>query len=150
MVMKVILTENISSLGQIGEVVNVAPGYARNFLLPQGLALEATGKSVRELEHKRRILEQKREKFRQEMLSLAEKLNHVKLTMRRKVVEGDKLYGSVSSVDILSALEEQGFDLPKKSIQMEQPVKQVGEFSIPVRVDQEITAQVTLTIEKEE
>ncbi len=148
--MKVILTENILSLGQIGQVVNVAPGYARNYLYPQGLALEATGRNVRELEHRKRMLAQKREQVRQEMLSLAEKLNQVKLTLRRKVVEEDKLYGSVTAVDIVGMLEEKGFDLARKSVQMDQPIKQLGEFSVPIRVDADVTANVSVVVEKEE
>ena len=148
--MKVILTENIMPLGQIGQVVNVAPGYARNYLLPQGLALEATGKNVGELEHKKRVLARKREQVRQEMLSLAEKLNQVQVVFKRKVVEEDKLYGSVSAADILSVLDERGFDLSRKSVQLDQPIKALGEFAIPVRVDAQIMAQVKLVIEKEE
>lgn len=148
--MKVILTENIMPLGQIGEVVNVASGYARNYLLPQGLALEATGKNVRELEHRKRILAQKREKVRQEMLSLAEKLNQTRLVFRRKVIEEDKLYGSVSAADILSALDERGFQLARKSVQLEQPIKALGESTVPVRVDAQIMAHLKLVIEKEE
>jgi len=148
--MKVILTENIQSLGEIGQVVNVAPGYARNYLLPQGMALEATGTNVRDLEHKKRVLAQKREKVRQEMLSVAEKLNQVKLVMPRKVAEEDKIFGSVSASDVISALEAQGFDLSKKSIQLDQPIKQLGEFSIPIRMDAQITANVTVVVEREE
>jgi len=148
--MKVILTENISSLGEIGQVVNVAPGHARNFLLPQGLALEATGKNVQELDHRKRMLAKKREKIRQEMLSLAEKINQVKIVLSRKVAEDDKLYGSVSSVDVESALGERGFTVLRKDIQMEQPIKQLGEFSVPIRVDAQITAKVTVVVEKEE
>lgn len=148
--MEIILTENISSLGEIGQVVNVAPGYARNYLLPQGLALQATGKNVRELEHKKRILALKREKVRKEMLSFAEKLNEVKIVLNRKVAEEDKLYGSVSNVDIAKVLEEQGFELPRKSIQLEQPIKQLGEFTVPIRIGADVTANVKLVIEKEE
>jgi large subunit ribosomal protein L9 len=150
MVMNVILTENISSLGEIGQLVKVAPGYARNYLLPKGLAMAATGKNIRELDHKKRVLAQKREKIRQEMLSLAEKLNQVKIVLRRKVAEDDKLYGSVTSVDVWNELKEKGFDLARKSIQMEQPVKLLGATSIPIRVDTQITANVTLLVEKEE
>jgi large subunit ribosomal protein L9 len=148
--MKVILTENIASLGEIGEVVNVAPGYARNFLLPKGIALEATGKNVRELEHKKRVLAMKREKVRQEMMSLAEKLNQVRLVMRRKVSEEEKLYGSVSASDITAALAEQGFDIQRKDLLLEQPVKQIGEFTVPVRVHAQISANIKLVVEKEE
>jgi len=148
--MKVILTENIEALGQIGQVVNVASGYARNFLFPQKLALEATGKNVVELEHKKRILTQKRERVQQTMLSLAEKLNQVKLVFQRKVVEEDKLYGSVGAADILSALDERGFDLPRKSGQLEQPLKVLGEFAVPIRVDADVMAQVKVIIGKAE
>jgi large subunit ribosomal protein L9 len=147
--MKVILTENISALGQIGQLVNVAPGYARNYLLPQGLALEATGKNVKQLEHQKRILDQKRERIHQEMMSLAEKINKVEITLRRKVAEEDKLYGSVSATDVLEILEAKGFDIPRKSITIE-PIKQLGEFTIPIRIDAQITANVKLTVEKEE
>ncbi len=148
--MKVILTENVDAVGQIGDLVNVAPGYARNFLLPKGLAMEAIGKNIRELEHKKRLLAQKREKQRLEMLSLAEKLNSVTITERRKVAEDDKLYGSVSATDIDKALEKLGYELPKKAIFIEHPIKQLGEFTVQVRVDVGITANVRLVIEKEE
>jgi large subunit ribosomal protein L9 len=148
--MKVILTENLAAMGQIGQVVNVAPGYARNYLFPQGLALEATGKNVKELDHRKRVLAAKREKVRQEMLSVAEKMNLVKLVLRRKVADEDKLYGSVSTTDLQSALEAQGFTVARKDIQLEQPIKQLGEFTITVRVDAQISATVGVVVEKEE
>ena len=150
MIMKILLTENIASLGEIGQIVNVAPGYARNYLLPQGLAIEATGKNVRELEHRKRILAQKREKIRQEMLSAAEKLNRVTIQMSRKVAEEDKLYGSVSAVDVAKALEEQGFEISRKDIHLDQPIKQLGEHKVPIRIGSDISAAVKLVIEKEE
>lgn len=148
--MKVILTENIYSLGQIGDVVNVAPGYARNYLFPKALALVATGKNVKELDHRKRMLAQKREKVRRELLSVAEKLNGVELVLRRKVVEDDKLYGSVSAADIISGLEAQGFQVQRKQIVLEQPIKQLGQFKVPVRMDAEVKAEVRVTVEKEE
>jgi large subunit ribosomal protein L9 len=148
--MKVILTENVESVGQIGDLVNVARGYARNFLLPKGLAMEATGGNIRELEHKKRQLAQKREKQRQEMLSIAEKLNAVTLTLRRKVAEDEKLYGSVSAADIEKALESQGFEVQRKSIVIEQPLKQLGKFTVAIRVDAAISANIRVVIEKEE
>ena len=148
--MKVILTETVDSIGQIGDLVNVAPGYARNFLLPKKLAMEATGKNVRELEHKKRLLALKREKQRQEMLSYAEKLNAVTISMRRKVAEDDKLYGSVSTVDLAKALEDQGFETDRKNIVLDQPIKQIGEYSVAVRVGAQISATIRVVIEKEE
>ncbi|MCU0573133.1 MAG: 50S ribosomal protein L9 [Syntrophobacteraceae bacterium] len=148
--MKVILTENIPDLGEIGQVINVAPGYARNYLLPKGIVLEATGKNVRELEHRKRVLAQKREKVRKEMMSLAEKLNQVSIVMRRKVAEEDKLYGSVSASDIAAALAEKGFDIQRKDLLLEQPIKQIGEFTVPVRVHAQIAANIRLVVQKEE
>ena len=148
--MNVILTETVESIGQIGDVVDVAPGYARNFLLPKGLAMEATGKNVRELEHKKRLLAQKREQQRQQMLTIAEKLNSVTISLSRKVAEDDKLYGSVSVADISKALEEQGFGTDRKYIVLEQPIKQLGEFNVSVLVGPQITASIRVVIKKEE
>ncbi|SFM85382.1 50S ribosomal protein L9 [Thermodesulforhabdus norvegica] len=144
---EVILCEHVPSLGNIGEIVRVAPGYARNYLIPRGLALPATGKNIRELEHRKMLLAKKREEFRKQMLSVAEKLNNVTLTMVRKVAEGDKLYGSVSATDILEALEEQGFTgLAKKNILLDQPIKKVGEFKITIKVESDIKAQITVLV----
>jgi len=148
--MKVILTETIESIGQIGDIVNVAPGYARNFLFPKKLAMEATGGNVRELEHKKRLIAQKREKQRQEMLSYAEKLSSVTISMRRKVSEENRLYGSVSVADISKALEEKGFETARKDIVLEQPIKYLGEFNVPVRIGHQVSATVHVVIEKEE
>lgn len=148
--MKIILTESIPSLGQIGDVVNVAPGYARNYLFPKRLAMEAIEKNVRDLEHKKAILAEKREKVRQEMLSLAEKLSRVKVALKRKVSEEDKLYGSVSAHDILAILETQGFELPRRSVQLDQPIKQLGDYTVSVRIDAQISAQVNVSVEKED
>ena len=148
--MKVILTENVESLGQIGDVLNVASGYARNFLLPKGLAMEATGKNVRELEHKKRLLAQKREKMRLELLSAAEKLNAVTIFLRRKVSDDDRLYGSVSVTDISKALEDRGFEIARKDIELEQPIKQLGEYTVSIRMGVEVNASVRVVIEKEE
>lgn len=147
--MEVVLMESIPSLGQIGDVITVAPGYARNYLLPKQLAMKATGKNIRELEHKKMLLAQKRERVRQEMLSLAEKLNHVTIIVKRKVAEEDKLYGSVSLMDVWKGLEEQGFEVDRKNIQLDQPIKQLGKFSVPIRVDADVTANVRLIVEAE-
>jgi large subunit ribosomal protein L9 len=147
--MKVILAENIPNLGQIGDTVTVAPGYARNYLFPKKLAMKATGRNLRELEHRKRLLAQKRERIRQKMLSLAEKLDRTTITMKRKVAEEEKLYGSVSLMDIWKGLGEQGFELDRKSIQLDQPIKQLGKFMVPVRVDADVTAQVRVIVEKE-
>ncbi|ROQ90986.1 50S ribosomal protein L9 [Desulfosoma caldarium] len=148
--MKVILTENIPNLGQIGDIVKVAPGYGRNYLLPKGLAIEASSAKIRELEHHKRVLAQKKERVRRQMLSLAEKLNETTLTFQRKVIEEDKLYGSVSVTDIQKALQQQGFELDKRFILLDQPIKQLGECTVPIKVDADITANITVLVNKEE
>jgi large subunit ribosomal protein L9 len=148
--MKVILTETVETVGQIGDVVNVAPGYARNFLFPKKLAMEATGRNERELDHKKRLIARKREKMLQEMASYADKLNSVTISMRRKVSEENKLYGSVNVSDIAKALEERGFETARKDIVLEQPIKNLGEFRVSVRVGPQISATVRVVIEKEE
>ncbi|MDR3554613.1 MAG: 50S ribosomal protein L9 [Syntrophobacteraceae bacterium] len=148
--MKIILTEAVDSIGQIGDLVNVAPGYARNFLFPKKLAMEATGKNVRELEHKKKQLAQKREIHRQEMLTFAEKLNGVTVSMRRKVSEDDKLYGSVNSSDVGKALEDLGYRIERKNILLEQPIKQIGEYRVVVRIGGEVSSTISVVIEKEE
>ena len=148
--MKVILTEAVEAIGQIGDLVNVAPGYARNFLFPQKLAMEATGKNVRDLEHKKRVLALKREKHRQQMLTYAEKINGVTVSMRRKVSEEDKLYGSVTTVDVSKALELAGLDIDRKNILLDQPIKQLGDYSVVVKVGAQINATIRVVIEKEE
>ena len=148
--MKVILAENIASLGRIGDLVKVAPGYARNYLVPKGLALESTEKNVRDLEHKKRILARKREKVRQEMLSQAEKLKQVQITLVRKVAEENRLYGSVSTVDIAKALEDVGFAVDRKDIRLVQPIKQLGEYQVSIRVDADVEAEVKVVVQKEE
>ncbi len=148
--MKVILTENVPNLGQIGDIVKVAPGYARNYLIPKGLALEASSSKIRELEHHKRMLAQKRERVRRQMQSIAEKLSQVTLTFSRKVVEEDKLYGSVNVADIHKALQDQGFDVDKRIIQLDQPIKQLGEFTVPLKVDADISAELKVVVTKEE
>ncbi|MBW1974629.1 MAG: 50S ribosomal protein L9 [Deltaproteobacteria bacterium] len=148
---EVILCEHIPSLGTVGDVVRVAAGYARNYLIPRGLALPATGKNIRQLEHRKMLLAKKREEIRKQMMSLAERLNEVTLTMKRKVAEEGKLYGSVTVTDILEELEAQGYTgLHKKNILLDQPIKAVGEYEVPIKVEADIQAKIRVIVESEE
>jgi len=148
---EVILCEHIPSLGTVGDVVRVAAGYARNYLIPRGLALPATGKNIRQLEHRKMLLAKKREEIRKQMMSLAERLNKVTLTMKRKVAEEGKLYGSVTVTDILEELEAQGYTgLHKKNILLDQPIKAVGEYEVPIKVEADIQAKIRVIVESEE
>jgi len=148
--MKVILKEDIPKLGRMGETVQVAPGYGRNYLIPQGKALPATSKNVKALEHERRLIQRRAELVRKDAESFAEKISGVTLTLTRKVVEDDRLYGSVSVSDIFQALREAGVEIERKLIKLDEPIKNVGEFQVPVRVHADVTAEITVKVVKEE
>ena len=148
--MKVILKEDIPKLGTMGETVKVAPGYGRNYLIPQGKAVLATSKNFKELEHQRQLILRKAELIRKDAESFAEKFRGLTLTLTRKVVGEDKIYGSVSVGDISRALEEAGVEIERKMIKLTEPIKSVGEFQVPVKVHANVTAEVTVQVVKEE
>jgi len=148
--MKVILKEDIPKLGTMGETVQVAPGYGRNYLIPQGKAVLATSKNFKELEHQRQLILRKAELIRKDAESFAEKFRGLTLTLARKVVEEDKIYGSVSVSDISQALEEAGVEIERKLIKLDEPIKSLGEFQVPVKVHADVTAEITVQVVKEE
>ena len=148
--MKVILKEDIPRLGIMGETVQVAPGYGRNYLIPQGKAVLATSKNFKELEHQRQLILRKAELIRKDAESFAEKFRGLTLTLARKVVEEDKIYGSVSVSDISQALEEAGVEIERKLIKLDEPIKSLGEFQVPVTVHADVTAELTVQVVKEE
>ncbi|RLA86334.1 MAG: 50S ribosomal protein L9 [Deltaproteobacteria bacterium] len=147
--MKVILKEDIPKLGIMGETVQVAPGYGRNYLIPQGKAVLATSKNSKELEHQRQLILRKAELIRKDAESFAEKFRGLTLTLARKVVEEDKIYGSVSVSDISQALEEAGVEIERKLIKLDEPIKSLGEFQVPVKVHADVTAELTVQVVKE-
>ncbi len=148
--MKVILKEDIPKLGTMGETVSVAPGYGRNYLIPQGKAVLATSKNLKELEHQRQLILRKAELIRKDAESFAEKFRGLTLTLTRKVVGEDKIYGSVSVSDISQALKEAGVEIERKLIKLDAPIKSLGEFQVPVKVHADVTAELTVQVVKEE
>ena len=148
--MKVILKEDIPKLGTMGETVQVAPGYGRNYLIPQGKAVLATSKNLKELEHQRQLILRKAELIRKDAESFAEKFRGLTLTLTRKVVGEDKIYGSVSVGDISKALEEAGVEIERKMIKLDEPIKSLGEFQVPVKVHADVTAELTIQVVKQE
>ena len=148
--MKVILKEDILKLGRMGETVEVARGYGRNYLIPQGKAIRATSKNMKALEHERMLIQRKADLARKEAEGLAGKINGLTLTLSRKVVDEDKLYGSVSISDISQALEEAGVEIERKLIKLDEPIKSLGEFPVSVKVHDEVTAELTVQVVKEE
>ena len=148
--MKDILKETIESLGIIGSEVNVADGYARNFLLPQGKAVEATPQN-------RRVLEQQKAKFdlqiaKEKSLAeeMAKRLEGVTCTVKAKVADGDRLYGSVTVRDIINALAKQEIVVEKRVVLLKEPIKTLGTFSVPIRVYADVEPEITVHVEPEE
>jgi large subunit ribosomal protein L9 len=148
--MEVILREDIEKLGSRGEVVKVAPGYARNFLIPKRLAVAATGSNKKIVEQERQAHLRKEAKQAGEAQDLAKLLNGVTVTIRQKAGENDQLFGSVTSKDVADALAAQNFTIDRRKIQLDEPLKQLGEFKIPVRLHKEVTAEITVVVAKEE
>jgi large subunit ribosomal protein L9 len=145
--MKVILQENVEHLGQIGDVVKVAPGYARNFLVPKGFAIEATSKNTKALEHAKRQLSYKKNKELEAARQLATKLGALALAIAHQAGEEGKLFGSVTNMEVAEQLKGQGYDIDRKRIILE-PIKQVGEFTATVKLHPEVTATIAITVSK--
>jgi large subunit ribosomal protein L9 len=147
--MEIILRETIDNLGRAGQVVKVADGYARNYLLPRKLAYLATSGNLKVIEAERQSLLRKEAKQKDDAEKLLKLLDAVEITIRRKVGENDVLYGSVTNSDVADELEKKGFQIEKRKIHMEDHVKSIGEFSIPVRLFKDVTAHIKLKVEPE-
>ncbi|MBL8231380.1 MAG: 50S ribosomal protein L9 [Bryobacterales bacterium] len=148
--MEVILREDIEKLGTRGQVVKVAPGYARNFLLPRKLAVLATASNKKIVDQERDAHLRKEAKLAGEASDLAKLVAAVSLTIRQKAGEQDQLFGAVTAQDIADALAQQGFTIDRKKIQLEHPIKQLGEYKVPVKLHREVTAEVAVTVAREE
>lgn len=144
--MKVILKENIETLGHIGDVVKVAPGYARNYLLPKGFAVEATEKNAKALEHVKRQLAYKKDKVTASAKLLLAKLEELVVELTHKVGADERLFGSVTTMEIASFLKEKGFEVERKKIVLAEPIKQLGEYRVPVRLHPEVTATLKVVV----
>lgn len=144
--MKVILLQDVKNLGRKGSVVEVAEGYGRNFLLPRGLAREATAGNVRSLEDARRDEERKEARLREETRQLAERLNGFKLVVPVKVGEGGRLFGSVTAKDIAEGLSAHGFTVDRRKIDLDAPLKAQGSHQVGIRLGWELSATVTVQL----
>jgi large subunit ribosomal protein L9 len=148
--MKVILQKDIPTLGDAGDIKEVARGYARNYLLPKKLVIEADESSKKAAEHQKKLIKIKKEKRKKESQKLIEKLANISITIKAQVGEEGKLFGSVTNMDIANELEAAGFAIDKKKIILEHPIKQIGEYEVPVRIDEGLTAKIKLSVEKSE
>jgi large subunit ribosomal protein L9 len=147
--MQIILQEDVEKLGNRGQVVEVAEGYARNFLLPRKLALEANAGNMKRLEKMRAAFAKKEATERDDAQKLAEMLGSVSLELTRKSGENDQLFGSVTNADISEALAAKGYSVDKRKITLAEPIKTIGEFEIPVKLHREVTTTVKLAVKKE-
>lgn len=148
--MEIILTENVDGLGHIGDLVKVKPGYARNFLLPRGLAVLASNRNVKELEHQKRQLERKLQRVTQAAEVLKSRIEASPIEVAHKAGEEGKLYGAVTSMEIEAKLAEKGIEIDRKRIQLDEPIKSLGEHAVKVKLDAGIVASVKLTVVAEE
>jgi large subunit ribosomal protein L9 len=144
--MKVILTKDMDNLGKAGALVDVKPGYGRNFLLPQKLAMPATAKNVRQLDHEKAGILSRAAKHRTNMTAQAQKLSAIELTFKRKVGDQNKLFGSVTSKDIYEQLSAKGFEIDRKQIHLPEPLKDLGAHEVEVKLHSEVSAKLKVTV----
>jgi large subunit ribosomal protein L9 len=148
--MEVILREEVPHLGTTGDIVKVKPGYARNYLLPRGLAMVADRRNVKTLEHLKRGAAEKRDREQRVADTLAQKLTSVRLTIKARAGEEGKLFGSVTNQDIEKALATAGYQVDRKRIRLAEPIKSIGEHLVPVHLGPGVDAQVTIVVEASE
>jgi len=144
--MDVILREHVEHLGRRGDVVKVAEGYARNYLLPRKLALAVTDNNKRQIEREKKLAEARDAEEKSQAEAIAQRLTQLDIEIPRRVGENDTLYGSVTSQDIAQALKDKGFDIDKRKITMAEPLKALGESTIPVKIHRDVTAQLKVKV----
>ena len=144
--MEVILREHVDNLGRRGEIVKVADGYARNYLLPRKLALLATEGNKKQIERERGKFEAKETEDRKVAEAVAERVGSLEVVIARKVGETDALYGSVTTSDIADALAKKGFEVDRRKLVLQEPIKKLGEYSVPIKLHREVTAQIKLRV----
>ena len=147
--MKVILKEDVKDLGQMGEVHTVKEGFARNFLLPRKLAVEANEKNMKAFEHEKRKVQERVKKAKAGAEEMATRLSEKTLTIKAKAGEEDRLFGAVTAMDIAEALKKEGLDVDRKRIVLEEPIKRLGSYKVGVKIHPEVSAQVSVNVERE-
>ena len=147
--MEVILREDVADLGSVGDIVKVKPGFARNYLLPRGLAVVADRRNIGVLDHQKRLVADKRERDRKQAQSFADRLSNLRLAIKARAGEEGKLFGSVTNLDIEKALTAQGFSIERRRIRLDEPIKSIGEYVVPVHLAAGVDARVTIIVEAE-
>jgi len=147
--MKVILTQDIQGIGATGDLITVKNGFGRNYLIPQGKAIMATSQNVKSLDHQKRQIQEKLNKAKREAEKLAARIEAISCTVAKAAGEEDRLFGSVTSMDIEASLKLEGIDVDRKKIVLPEPIKSLGIYTIPVKLHPEVTAHLKLWIVKE-
>lgn len=147
--MKVILQKDIPNLGDAGDVKNVADGYARNFLLPKNLVIKYNESSKKAIDHQKHLIKVKKDKRRKESEKIADAFKNVVVTIKTKVGEEDKLFGSITALDISRKLVEAGYEIDKRRIHIDETIKTLGEHTVSVKLEEGLTAPLKVVVEKE-
>ena len=148
--MKVILQETVEGLGHVGDLLDVSDGFARNYLLPRRKALEASSRNVKAIEHAKRVTAEKARKEKLQVEAFAKKISAVSLTVTAQVGKDDKMFGSVTVKDIVEGLAEHGFEVDRGKVQLAQPIKELGTFTVPVKLHRDVTASLSVMVVKKQ
>lgn len=146
--MKVILKNDVKNVGKVGQLVNVTRGFARNFLFPQNLALEATERRIKEFEHLKKMADSKRKKATQEVKALLEKLSSVTVSFQVNASEAEKLFGSITASDIAKELEKQGFPVDRRDIRLEDSIKVLGQHKATIHFGEDLETEIAVSVER--
>ena len=148
--MEVILKKSVEGLGVPGDVLKVADGYARNYLLPMQLAVHATERNRRYLEHQKRVINQQESKDKEQAREIASQITGVTCTLKRRAGENDRLFGSVTSMDVAEALRAEGFELERRFLDLAEPIRELGVFMVPVKLHTDVVVELRVVVEREE
>jgi len=148
--MQVILREDVDKLGKIGDTVKVREGYARNYLIPTKKAIEATSKNVKALEHAKKMVADRLRRLRKEATAAADRIKDLSVTVKAKAGEEGKLFGSVTSMDIAEAVRAQGLEIDRRKIVLGEPIKRIGDYTVPVKLHTDVSAEIRVSVVAEE
>jgi len=147
--MKVVLKDDIKNVGKMGQIVDVADGYARNYLVPRGLAVEANIKNLKSLEHEKKIIQEKAKRIKNSSQTLSDKISTMTLVIKAKAGDEGKLFGAVTSMDIAELLKNEGIDMDKKKIFLDEPIKRLGSYSVNIKIHPEISTNLNIQVVEE-
>ena len=147
--MKIILKEDVQNLGFMGETVNVADGYARNFLMPKNLVIPATNSNVKTVEHEKKIIDKKKAKIASELTEIKNNLEKTEIIIPVKVGENEKIFGSITSMDIENKLKDSGFNIDRKIINLDNPIKELGIQTVKIKLSKDIFAEIKVNVTPE-